>query len=175
MVTMFTIQKHIDVKSADTPKNINQAKIRKEDINMINLITGKAGSGKTVTIYDTLLSKASENNIIITNPQSIESYELFLANNNVAATIISINDAPSALAAMLGITYKKTATTIEKTAIISDVIRNSSGLSVIKPKHYSTGIVDKLLNTITDLKREFVWGDALKVRISLPKRISFGK
>lgn len=143
---------------------------------MINLITGKAGSGKTVTIYDTLLSKASENNIIITNPQSIESYELFLANNNVAATIISINDAPSALAAMLGITYKKTATTIEKTAIISDVIRNSSGLSVIKPKHYSTGIVDKLLNTITDLKREFVSGDSFaKWAENAPYASLFGK
>lgn len=123
---------------------------------MINLITGKAGSGKTITIYDILASKAKENNIIITNPQSIDAYELFLARNHVAATVISINDAPGKISELIGYTYKKTASTIDEITIIADIIRNSNNLSLIKTEHSHTGVVDKLLNAITDIKREGV-------------------
>ena len=110
---------------------------------MINLITGKAASGKTVTIYDILATKSTENNIIITNPQSIEAYEKFLANNHIAATVLSINDAPASLSSILGYTYKTVASTIDKIAIISDIIRNAENLSIIKPNNVNFLVIFK--------------------------------
>ncbi len=121
---------------------------------MINLITGRPGSGKTVSLYDKIIEHKTEDNIIIVNPQSIDAFESFLTENSVSAVLLSSETAAEHIAETIGMASVKIASSAERGLIISDIIRTSEDLMLITPEYAYTGVVSRLNNAISDIYKE---------------------
>lgn len=136
---------------------------------MLNIITGRPGSGKTVTIYDKLLEFSSEDNIVITNPQTISSYETFLASNFITANLFSYDEIAEKVAEIIGVCPNDIATTTEKAIILSEVISNSTDLSLIGPEYAFSGVVNKISNAISDIYKAGSTSEKFKEWLSSAK------
>lgn len=138
---------------------------------MIYTITGKAGQGKTITILDKLLSAKTKNNLIITNPQTVEFYESFLANNHVRGKILTITEVARYVWEAAGIFYPESASTIAKYAAAIKAINSSNDLLIVKNTEITNGVVNKVVNAVSDIKKEAITSDQI---INLSNNTQYG-
>ena len=127
---------------------------------MLNIYKGKAGSGKTITLVNTLMSHRTDNNLVIVNPQSIEFYENLCAEQHISADVVSIYDIFEYLSDIIG-AHGKTLSLTEKNILIAMIISNGN-YSYVPTEYSFSGLVDKITMAISDLKKQHISVDQFK-------------